>query len=200
MTPAYKTHGGGGGVGGGYYFCGKGCARADSHHLPSANCALLFPAPLSAVSHSRSIYTTEISKCNKPGLFSDCGLLNIYQHIIAAATDTTPLSGSHARPQGHPCMAFCLLNSWDSATEVRWLRRIVLSSVCPTPVQLSSLLPFLGLLSICFPWNLSFSFQFNEPGSHLGLVQVHSLYLFFGLNSQQATWQEPHQYDRVYKV
>lgn len=137
----------------------------------------------------------EISKCNKPGLLPDCGLFNAYQHITAAATDTIPLSGSHARPQGCPCLAFCLLNSWDSLTEFRWLRRVVLSSVCPTPVQLSSILPFLGLISICFPWNLSFSFLFSEPGSYLGLVQVHSLYLFFGLNSQHATWQEPHQYD-----
>lgn len=35
----------------GVTFCGQGCARADSHQLTSANCAHLFPAPLSAMSH-----------------------------------------------------------------------------------------------------------------------------------------------------
>lgn len=191
MTPAYKTHGG---EGEGITSVARGVPELI--HTPSQVPIVHFSSQLHFQQrHIAGAFTPQkLASATNQG-FSLTGLLNIYQHIIAAATDTTPLSGSHARPQGHPCTAFCLLNSWDSVTEVRWLRRIVLSSVCPTRVQLSSLLLFLGLISICFPWNLSFSFLFNEPGSHLGLVQVHSLYLFFGLNCQHAIWQEPHQYD-----
>lgn len=116
-------------------------------------------------------------------------------HTTAAATDTTPLSSSHARPQGCPCLAFCLLNSWYSATESRWLKRIALSCVSSIPAQLPSLLFFLGLLSICFPWDLTSCFLVNGPRSHLGLVQVNSLYLFFGLNSQHATCRDFISYD-----
>ena len=50
----------------------------------------------------------EMGECYKPGLSAENGLVNIYQHTTTAATDATPFSGSHTRPQGSPGLAFCL--------------------------------------------------------------------------------------------
>lgn len=58
----------------------------------------------------------EMGKCSKAGLSPESGLLNICQHPTAVATESTPLSLSHARPQGHPGLASCFLNALWSVT------------------------------------------------------------------------------------
>lgn len=42
----------------------------------------------------------EMDKCYERGLSAENGLLNIDQHTTAATTDSTPISGSHVKPQG----------------------------------------------------------------------------------------------------